>query len=325
MVGVLASLALLGGLLAWGAEGDGAMIYYVSPAGDDTQPGTFQKPWRTITMAAAALSPGDTVHIREGTYREQVVPLRSGSATAYITYAAYPGEEVTIDGKGIALEGVAGLFEISDCECIRVSGFRVLHSTGTGIRVRNSAQVVVEHCHTYDTASSGVGVFGSREVTVHGNEVELAVNGAYHECITVAAGSERVRVTNNHVHNRHVGRGGGEGIDIKDGSSNVVVMGNHVHDIDKLGIYVDAWNKHTYNVEVIANVVHDCGGCGFAAASERAGLLENVRFVNNLAYRNMSAGIAVAGWNGGYEHPIHNVEIINNTVCQNGWKERAAF
>jgi hypothetical protein len=48
---------------------------------------------------------------------------------------------------------------------------------------------------------------------------------------------------------------------------------------------------------------------------------KNVRFVNNIAYRNRSAGIMVAGWNGGWQHPIHNVEIINNTVYANGWEE----
>jgi hypothetical protein len=296
------------------------MVYYVSPAGDDENPGTYQQPWRTVGKAAASLAAGDTVHVREGTYREQIVPLHSGSSTAYITYAAYPGETVTIDGKGLDLGRWGGLFDIVERECIRVSGLRVINSSSMGIRVDRAAHVVVQDCYTYDTASSGIGVWRSQNVVVDGNEVELAVNGGSQECITIA-GSDRVRVTNNHVHNRQVGRRGGEGIDAKDGASNVLIMGNHVHDIDKLGIYVDAWNKHTYNIDVVGNVVHDCGGCGFAAASERGGLLENVRFVNNLSYRNKSAGIAVAGWNGGYDHPIHNVEIINNTVCRNGWPD----
>ncbi|GAG74122.1 unnamed protein product, partial [marine sediment metagenome] len=60
---------------------------------------------------------------------------------------------------------------------------------------------------------------------------------------------------------------GGEGIDVKDGSSNGKVYKNHVHDINRLGIYVDAWDKHTYNIEVFQNIVHNCSGDGFCVVS----------------------------------------------------------
>jgi hypothetical protein len=76
----------------------GQSVYYVAPTGDDGQPGTIDRPFRTIQAFADIALPGDTCYIRAGTYRETVTPARSGHASAPITYQAYPGETVTISG-----------------------------------------------------------------------------------------------------------------------------------------------------------------------------------------------------------------------------------
>ncbi len=47
-------------------------IYYVSPSGLDSNPGTFTQPWRTISKAARTVKAGDVVYIRGGTYVEAV-------------------------------------------------------------------------------------------------------------------------------------------------------------------------------------------------------------------------------------------------------------
>jgi len=40
--------------------------YYVAPTGNDANPGTLSRPWRTIQPAADTLGTGDTVYIRRG-------------------------------------------------------------------------------------------------------------------------------------------------------------------------------------------------------------------------------------------------------------------
>ena len=75
--------------------------YYVSPAGDDSLPGTIDQPFRTLQRVADLALPGDTCWIREGVYRETVTPANSGNAAAPITFKAYPGETVTISGADI--------------------------------------------------------------------------------------------------------------------------------------------------------------------------------------------------------------------------------
>ena len=71
-----------------------------APAASDTNPGTAEKPFQTISRAAEALLPGERVLIHAGTYREWVKPPRSGSGPDKpITYAAAPGELVQIKGS----------------------------------------------------------------------------------------------------------------------------------------------------------------------------------------------------------------------------------
>jgi len=78
-----------------------AATYHVaqrSPQASDDEPGTIERPWRSISKAAEASQPGDTVVIHAGVYREQVQPGRSGTASAPISYEAAPGEEVVLTG-----------------------------------------------------------------------------------------------------------------------------------------------------------------------------------------------------------------------------------
>ena len=46
-----------------------AADYFVAPAGSDTNSGTLDKPFATVTRAQAAANPGDTVYLRGGTYK----------------------------------------------------------------------------------------------------------------------------------------------------------------------------------------------------------------------------------------------------------------
>lgn len=77
-----------------------AAEYHVSPAGNDADPGSAGKPFRTISAAALAAMPGDVVTVRAGTYRERVNPPRGGTSDDMrITYQAAPGEKVFIKGS----------------------------------------------------------------------------------------------------------------------------------------------------------------------------------------------------------------------------------
>jgi hypothetical protein len=298
-------------------------VYYVAKNGSDKNPGTSDLPWLTIQHAAETMVAGDTVYIKAGTYKERVIPHNSGSADNYIVYIAHPGDTVTIDGDSISLPSEwGGLFDVSDMTYIKISGLRIINvgpnDNNVGILVDNSSHIIIEKNYIYNTVSSGIGVWDSDNIIIDDNEVELACNDGEQECITVAV-TDTFEVKNNHVHHGGPGNLGGEGIDVKDGSSNGKVYKNQVHDINRLGIYVDAWDKHTYNIEVFQNIVHDCADNGFALVSEKGGLLENVTFYNNIAYNNEACGFTFGHWGEPVpSRPMKNIKVINNTFYDNG-------
>lgn len=64
-----------------------AATYYVSPGGNDSNPGTTSgTPFKTIQFAAYKAVAGDTVFIMAGTYNERVKTRNSGISDKYITF-----------------------------------------------------------------------------------------------------------------------------------------------------------------------------------------------------------------------------------------------
>ena len=98
--------ALIGGEVA--ATG---ATWHVAVDGNDTAPGTLDRPFASITRAQQAVAPGDTVLIRGGTYRMTEAQIaekkdiyarifalnKSGTPGKRITYRAYTGEEPIFD------------------------------------------------------------------------------------------------------------------------------------------------------------------------------------------------------------------------------------
>lgn len=82
------------------AQTPGGRYIFVSPDGDDGNPGTMERPLRTPQVAANTTEPGDTVILRGGQYRveQPFIVRRSGAEGAWITYTGYPGETAIIRG-----------------------------------------------------------------------------------------------------------------------------------------------------------------------------------------------------------------------------------
>lgn len=73
--------------------------YVVSTTGSDLNPGTLAAPFRTIAHAASLMDTGDTLWIRGGTYREEVVwDGIAGSNGAPLVVSAFSNESVVLSG-----------------------------------------------------------------------------------------------------------------------------------------------------------------------------------------------------------------------------------
>lgn len=120
---------------------------------------------------------------------------------------------------------------------------------------------------------------------------------------------------------------GKEGIDVKAGSSDSDIEFNYVHDLEKLGIYVDAYKDIQTNNKVVGNIVHNAKH-GIALSAEDEGgsetdltaYLENVLVANNRVYANDGDGIIVTsnGSLSGGNRLRKNIKILNNTSVGNG-------
>ena len=106
---LLLSLAIL-----WCAAGVTiASVYHVaqrSPAADDRNPGTADKPFKTINaaVAGARLKPGDTLYVHEGVYREAVelscANAHHGAPGAHVRIIGWPKVVVEIKGSDVVTD-----------------------------------------------------------------------------------------------------------------------------------------------------------------------------------------------------------------------------
>ena len=84
--------------LAFSAPAATYEVAQLNPRASDDGDGTSERPWKTIAKAAAQARPGDTVVIRDGIYREQVVIRQNGTAQAPIVFQSAPGAQVVLTG-----------------------------------------------------------------------------------------------------------------------------------------------------------------------------------------------------------------------------------
>ena len=308
--------------------------FYVSPGGNDSYPGSISQPWKTLARAAEMATGGKTVFVRGGTYNERLIPRYSGDQDNYIIFMAYPGETAIIDGTGVAIPPLEGLVNIGREHYIRISGFQVTNAGegvangkwNMGISAQKADHIIIDNNYINHIYSIGIDIGpASSFVVVDNNELTDTNFGVLDD--EVALGmfwfSHNLEIKNNLVHHTK-----NEGIGAAAGPHDIEIHHNTVHNVgqgsQRIGIYIDAWTEHQYNIDVFNNLVRDNGGQGIIVASEGGGLLENVYIFNNIVYNSGFdwGGIGVAPWSttSSVTHPVHNVSFVNNTVynCAGG-------
>lgn len=317
-----------------------AANYYVATNGSDTNPGTESQPWITIQKAANIMQGGDTVYIRGGTYNQRVIlEYKTNTSGPYLTFSAYPGETVILNGQDIPIQYGGGLFHIWNTDYVRVTGLRLQNSNGAGIYAAYSDRIQIESNQTYDTVKSGISTWGVTNALIAHNDIALACNShpnfinplysASEENISID-NSTYVEVKNNHVHkasNIPDGYSGGEGINVKNGSAFVKIHHNTVHlderpdgkPSNRLAYGVDAWNSlnSTRDVEFYGNIAYN-SSYGFIVSSEQGSPVENIKLYNNLAYNNRNAGFSIVWWSGTVDAVKRDIQFTHNTSYHNG-------
>jgi hypothetical protein len=102
LVGAAAAVAVAGGP-AEASPSVSAVTLFVATSGNDANPGTLDRPLRTIQRAVDLVQPGGTIAIRGGTYAPStnIRILKNGLSGQPITMTSHNGERVVIDGENM--------------------------------------------------------------------------------------------------------------------------------------------------------------------------------------------------------------------------------
>lgn len=169
---ILSTLVCLG----VGASAE-ATDYHVSPAGDDSGPGTLERPWGTVERAnAIALQPGDRILFEADRTFPGALSLDAkdgGTESRHVVVSSYGKGRATIDG-GLGTAIIADGCDYLDVRNINVKGSgRKNGNSGCGIRLRDSTGSSITQLEAHGFRLCGVlveGVRGAHIERVHAHD-----------------------------------------------------------------------------------------------------------------------------------------------------------
>lgn len=266
---------------------------WVSPAGSDKGPGTFDEPYGSVGRALQRVRPGYTILLKEGRYRGDLTVQVSGTIRAPIRIAAAEGAEVEVSESswffydvsdlivsGITFRGApnVAVSVIGRCErnCLRQLRFVSGDATGKvpctmyfgGSGARHN---VVEHCR-FEVPSD--------------KQLEMGRIG-----IMVAEGDDQEGALPNkkHVFRRNAFVNYGCGIMVGSRDIGVKHYGHVVEDNVVEGRGGDGIRVRCGDTVVRGNRLAGCGGIGIALIAGRGSTVENNRIMD------CGTGIRVSG------------------------------
>jgi hypothetical protein len=158
----LKSLITFSAIIIFIANVSFGAVYYISPSGADTNPGTISSPVFTLNKAISLVSPGDTIFFRGGTYAYTSTQAlaKSGTAADTICIFAYPGEYPILSWSTWAPSssdrGAArGIYLTGDYYYIR--GIDIGYAPDNGMKLEGSHNLI-EHCAFHHNGDTGLQV-----------------------------------------------------------------------------------------------------------------------------------------------------------------------
>jgi len=129
---------------------------YVSPAGDDNNPGTLDLPFRTLTKAVSVSGPDTLIYMRGGVYNDSTTHTlnRSGLADEHIKIFAYPGEIPILDFSNQPVSTSSRGIRITH-NYWHIKGLVIRNAKDNGIYIQ-SFYNIVENCLLYNNNDTGI-------------------------------------------------------------------------------------------------------------------------------------------------------------------------
>lgn len=183
-----------------------AATYYVAVAGNNSNPGTEEQPWRSVAYAASHIFAGDTIYVKNGTYIEEGIWIkRTGTASSPVKLLAYPGHSPVISfNDSVSLRKNLRLL-IQDptghkkaMAWITIEGF-VLKNGVNGIRWYNCQSCTVRRNLIQDPYGSGILGTGGIDNVIDRNVVDRAGSPEFGDHGLYLTGSRYI-ITNNLIY-----------------------------------------------------------------------------------------------------------------------------
>jgi hypothetical protein len=217
---------------------------YVSPGGDDGNPGTSPgAPLRTIQRAADLAQAGDLVLIQPGVYRESVSVARSGTAAQPIVFRGSAGGAI-LDGADAAIAAGVAWTPAAGGTWSRVTGFATGHVVNESGRLYRYASLAALQA----LAAGPPGGFYFDGTTLYLKFADASapsghtVHVARLEDGFVVDGGAHVRIENLEI--RHYGSGDyGKGVYLRY-ASDCAVRFCRIHEVGSAGIWVKGGDRH---------------------------------------------------------------------------------
>jgi hypothetical protein len=134
---------------------------YVSPTGDDQNPGTFELPFRTLTKAVSVSGPDTLIYMRGGVYNDTTTHVlnKTGLPDKYIKVWAYPGEIPILDFTNQPVSTSSRGIRITH-NYWHIKGLIIRNAKDNGIYIQ-SYYNIVENCILYNNNDTGVQISNS--------------------------------------------------------------------------------------------------------------------------------------------------------------------
>lgn len=310
------------------------MVFYVASTGNDSNPGTEARPWKTIKKASLTLAPGQTVLVKAGvggvpytgfSFDYAAVPIGiSGTAGAYITYRNFPGERPklkTTYGKHYHA------FDVRDASYIIIDGFEIEgfmnEITPTVAKEQNdlSAAYALLSPPKYVgpiADSNGISISGKTPGKTHHIIIRNNVVHNVPGCGIAGIKADYVTIENNRIYDTsRISPYGTSGIsllqpensDTNTSTYKLSIVGNVVSEASNW--YPCACTKYVYVTDGNGIILDSMTKPAYAGAAAYAG---KTLVTNNIVFNNGGRGI--------HAFLATNVDILNNTTVRNSQIEK---
>jgi hypothetical protein len=137
-------------------------VYYVSTTGFDSNTGSIDSPFATVTRALTSVQPGDCIYLRDGAYyySAPVTTTRSGLNGSYIYLWAYQNEKPVIDFSGEARGTNDNGIRIKHSYWY-LKGLTIQNASYNGIRIEPASYTLIVNCTVHDNGDTGLTIGGT--------------------------------------------------------------------------------------------------------------------------------------------------------------------